>query len=52
MEHRVQGAFPYCLITIREEAGDEYACEQLIADRFRLRYRGTDGVEYGPDTNQ
>jgi hypothetical protein len=31
----------YYLIAIHEEAGDECAHEHLIADRFRLRYRGT-----------
>jgi hypothetical protein len=32
---------PYYLITIHEQAGDECAHEQLIADRFRLWYRDT-----------
>jgi hypothetical protein len=41
MDQKVQGAFPYYLITVREEAGDECAHAQLIADIFRLRYRDT-----------
>jgi hypothetical protein len=41
MKQKVQGAFPYYLIAIHEEAGDECAHAQLIADRFRLRYRDT-----------
>jgi hypothetical protein len=32
---------PYYLITVHEEAADECAHEQLIADRFSLRYRDT-----------
>jgi hypothetical protein len=32
---------PYYLITVHEEAGDECAHAQLIADRLRLRYRDT-----------
>jgi hypothetical protein len=36
MEQKVQGALPYFLIVVHEEAGDEGAHEQLIADRFRL----------------
>jgi hypothetical protein len=32
---------PYYLIAVHEEAGVECAHEQLIADRFRLRYRDT-----------
>jgi hypothetical protein len=32
---------PYSLIAVHEEAGDEGAHGQLIADRFRLRYRDT-----------
>jgi hypothetical protein len=32
---------PYYLIVVHEEAGDECAHAQLIADRFRLRYRDT-----------
>jgi hypothetical protein len=41
MEQKVQGALPYYLIAVHEEAGDECAHAQLIADRFRLQYRGT-----------
>jgi hypothetical protein len=41
MKQKVQGAFPYYLIAVHEEAGDECAHAQLIADRFRLRYRDT-----------
>jgi hypothetical protein len=41
MEQKVQGALPYYLIVVHEEAGDECAHAQLIADRFRLRYRDT-----------
>jgi hypothetical protein len=32
---------PYSLIVVQEEAGDGGAHEQLIVDRFRLRYRDT-----------
>jgi hypothetical protein len=32
---------PYYLIVVHEEAGDECAHAQLIADRLRLRYRDT-----------
>jgi hypothetical protein len=32
---------PSYLIAVHEEAGDECAHAQLIADRFRLRYRDT-----------
>jgi hypothetical protein len=32
---------PYYLIAVHEEVGDECAHAQLIADRFRLRYRDT-----------
>jgi hypothetical protein len=32
---------PYSLIAVHEEAADEGAHEQLIADGFRLQYRGT-----------
>jgi hypothetical protein len=32
---------PYYLIAVHEEAGDECAHGQLIADRFHLQYRGT-----------
>jgi hypothetical protein len=38
---KVQGAFPYYLIAVREEAGDECVYAQLIADLILLRYRGT-----------
>jgi hypothetical protein len=38
---KVQGVFPYYLIAVHEEAGDECAHAQLVADRFRLRYRDT-----------
>jgi hypothetical protein len=41
MEQTVQGAFPYYLIVVHEEAGDECAHAQLIADIIRLRYRDT-----------
>jgi hypothetical protein len=41
MEQKVQGAFPYYLIAVREEAGDECAHAQLIADIILLQYRGT-----------
>jgi hypothetical protein len=32
MEQKVQGTFPYYLITVHEEAGDECAHAQLITD--------------------
>jgi hypothetical protein len=32
---------PYCLIAVHEGAGGECAHEQLIADKFHLRHRGT-----------
>jgi hypothetical protein len=32
---------PYSLIVVHEESGDECAHGQLMADRFRLRYRDT-----------
>jgi hypothetical protein len=38
---RIQCAFPYYLIAVHEEAGDECAHAQLIADIILLRYRGT-----------
>jgi hypothetical protein len=38
---KVQGAFPYYLIVVHEEAGDECAHARLITDRFHLRYRDT-----------
>jgi hypothetical protein len=41
LEQKVQGAFPYYLITVREEADDECAYAQLKADIILLRYRGT-----------
>jgi hypothetical protein len=41
MEQKVQGALPYYLIAVHEEAGDECAHAQLIADIIRLRYRDT-----------
>jgi hypothetical protein len=41
MEQKVQGALPYYLIVVHEEAGDDCAHAQLIADRFRLQYRDT-----------
>jgi hypothetical protein len=41
MKQKVQGAFPYYPIVVHEEAANEGAHEQLIADRFRLRYRDT-----------
>jgi hypothetical protein len=37
---KVQGAFPHYLIVVREEADDECAYAQLIADIILLRYRG------------
>jgi hypothetical protein len=40
-DKKVQGAFPYYLIAVREEAGDECAHAQLLADIILLRYRGT-----------
>jgi hypothetical protein len=41
MEQKVQGAFPYYLIAVHEEANDECAHAQLIADIILLLYRGT-----------
>jgi hypothetical protein len=38
---RLQGAFPYYLIAVHEEADDECAHAQLTADTIRLRYRDT-----------
>jgi hypothetical protein len=38
---KVQGAFPYYLIAVHEEADDECAHAQLIVDTILLRYRGT-----------
>jgi hypothetical protein len=41
MEQKVQDAFPYYLIAVHEEADDECAHAQLIADIILLLYRGT-----------
>jgi hypothetical protein len=41
MEQKVQGAFPYYLIAVHEEADDECAHAQLRADIILLLYRGT-----------
>jgi hypothetical protein len=41
IKQKIQGAFPYYLIVVHEEAGDECAHAQLLEDRFRLRYRDT-----------
>jgi hypothetical protein len=41
LEQKVQGAFPYYLIAVREEEDDECAYAQLKADIILLRYRGT-----------
>jgi hypothetical protein len=41
MEQKVQGVLPYYLIAVHEEAGDECAHAQLIANKFHLQYRGT-----------
>jgi hypothetical protein len=41
MEQKVQGAFPYYLIAVHEEAGDECAHAQLLADIVCLQYRDT-----------
>jgi hypothetical protein len=41
MEQKVQGAFPYYLIAVHEEADDECAHAQLTADIILLLYRGT-----------
>jgi hypothetical protein len=41
LEQKVQGAFSYYLIAVHEEAEDECAHAQLIADIILLRYRGT-----------
>jgi hypothetical protein len=38
---KVQDAFPYYLISVREEADDECAHAQLIVDTILLLYRGT-----------
>jgi hypothetical protein len=41
MEQKVQCAFPYYLIAVHEEADDECAHAQLIADIILLQCRGT-----------
>jgi hypothetical protein len=41
LEQKVQGVFSYYLIAVHEEADDECAHAQLIADIILLRYRGT-----------
>jgi hypothetical protein len=41
MGQKVEGTLPYYLTAIHEEAGDECAHAQLIADIFCLRYRDT-----------
>jgi hypothetical protein len=41
MEQKVQGSFPYYLIVVHEEADNECAHAQLIADIILLRYRDT-----------
>jgi hypothetical protein len=41
MEQKVQGSFSYYLIAVHEEADNECAHAQLIADIILLRYRGT-----------
>jgi hypothetical protein len=41
MEQKVHGTFPYYLIAVHEEAGDECAHAQLITDIILLRYRDT-----------
>jgi hypothetical protein len=50
MEQKVQGVFPYYLIVVREEAGDECAHAQLLADIVRLRYRDTSLSMYSETT--
>jgi hypothetical protein len=40
MEQKVQGVSSYYLIVVHEEADDECAHAQLIADIILLRYRG------------
>jgi hypothetical protein len=49
-DKKVQGAFPYYLIAVREEAGDECAHAQLLADIILLRYRGTSLTMFGEMT--
>jgi hypothetical protein len=41
MEQKVQGAFPYYLIAVHEEADDECAHAQLRADIILVLYRVT-----------
>jgi hypothetical protein len=41
MEQKVQGAFPYYLIIVHEEADEECAHALLIVDIILLRYKGT-----------
>jgi hypothetical protein len=41
LEQKVQDVFSYYLIAVHEEADDECAHAQLIADIILLRYRGT-----------
>jgi hypothetical protein len=41
MEQKVQGALPYYLIVVHEEAGDECPHAPLIGDIILLRYRDT-----------
>jgi hypothetical protein len=41
MEQKVQGVSSYYLIVVHEEADDECAHAQLIADTILLLYRGT-----------
>jgi hypothetical protein len=41
MEQKGTRCIPCCLITVHEGADDECAHAQLIADKFRLRYRDT-----------
>jgi hypothetical protein len=41
LEQKVQGAFPYYLIVVREEADDVCAYAQLKADIILLQHRGT-----------
>jgi hypothetical protein len=41
MEQKVQGVSSYYLIAVHEEADDECAHAQLIADTILLLYRGT-----------
>jgi hypothetical protein len=41
MEQKLQGVSSYYLIAVHEEADDECAHAQLIADTILLRYRGT-----------